>query len=127
MKKAAGLLGVVIALAVGYSLFKAQFTTGPAGGAPPKQTIDVVGVKNDLLAIGQAERLYLASHGSYATLDQLQQDGTLSFSGAHRRGYNFAAEVEDGQHFRITATPSDPAKEGWPTLWIDESMQISQQ
>lgn len=127
MKKVGGLLGLVIALAVGYFIFKAQFTQGPTGGAPPKQVIDVVGVKNDLLAIAQAERMYLASHGTYASVDQLQQEGSLAFSGTNRRGYNYVAEVDDGQHFRITATPSDPAKEGWPTLAIDETMQISQQ
>jgi hypothetical protein len=127
MKKAAGLLGLVIALGVGYYIFKAQMTTGPTGGAPPKEVIDVVGVKNDLLAIGQAERMYLASHGTYASIDQLQQDGALQFSGSDRRGYHYAAEVTGGEHFRITATPADPAKEGWPTLTIDDTMQVTQQ
>src|SRR5574337_561161 len=127
MKAAAGVLGLVIALAIGWFVVKSQFTQGPTGGMPPKEVIDVVGVKNDLLAIGQAERMYLASHGSYASLDQLQQDGSLAFSGTNRRGYNYAAEVDDGQHFRITATPSDPAKAGWPALAIDETMQITQQ
>jgi hypothetical protein len=79
------------------------------------------------LAIGQAERLYLASHGSYASLDQLEQDGAISFSGANRRGYNYAAEVDDGQHFKITAAPSGPAQEGWPTLSIDENLEVTQQ
>jgi hypothetical protein len=127
MKKAGGLLGLVIALAVGYFIFKAQYTQGPTGGAPPKQVIDVVGVKNDLLVIGQAERMYLASHGTYASVDQLQQDGAITFSGANRRGYNYTAEVSGGEHFRIVATPVDPAKAGWPTLAIDEMMQIAQQ
>jgi hypothetical protein len=127
MKKGAGLLGLVIAMGVGYYIFKAQMTTGPTGGAPPKEVIDVVGVKNDLLAIGQAERMYLASHGTYASIDQLQQDGALQFSGSDRRGYHYTAEVEDGQHFHITATPADPAKEGWPTLAIDDLMQVTQQ
>ena len=126
MKKAAGLLGLVIALGVGYFIFKAQYTQGPTGGAPPKQVIDVVGVKNDLLAIAQAERMYLASHGTYASLEQLQQDGAITFSGTNRRGYNYTAEVS-GERFRIVATPADPAKAGWPTLAIDETMQISQQ
>jgi len=126
MKKAAGLLGLVIALGVGYFIFKAQYTQGPTGGAPPKQVIDVVGVKNDLLAIAQAERMYLASHGTYASLEQLQQDGAITFSGTNRRGYNYTAEVS-GERFRIVATPADPAKAGWPTLAIDETMQIAQQ
>jgi hypothetical protein len=127
MKKAAGLLGLVVALGVGYYIFKVQYTEGPAGGAPPKEVIDVVGVKNDLIAIGQAERMYLASHGSYASIEQLQQDGSLSFSGASRRGYNYTAEVSGGERFRITATPADPAKAGWPTLAIDETMQVTTQ
>jgi hypothetical protein len=127
MKKAGGLLGLVIALGVGYYIFKAEMTQGPTGGAPPKAVIDVVGVKNDLLAIGQAERMYLASHGTYASVDQLQQDGAITFSGTNRRGYNYTAEVSGGEHFRIVATPSDPAKAAWPTLAVDDTMQVTQQ
>ncbi len=126
MRKVGGLLGVVIALGIGYYIFKAQYASGPARGAPPKQVIDVAGVKMDLLALAQAERTYLASHGSYASVDQLQQDGTVSFSGANRRGYTYSASVQ-GEHFRITATPSDPSKQGWPTLSVDETMQVTQQ
>jgi hypothetical protein len=126
MKKAGGLLALVVVLGLVYYMFKTQFQHLP-GGAPPKQTIDVVGVKNDLLAIAQAERMYLASHGSYASLEQLQQEGSLSFSGTNRRGYNYTAEITGGEHFRIVAAPADPAKAGWPTLTIDETMQIHEQ
>ena len=127
MKRVAGLLGLVVALGVGYYIFKMQYTEGPAGGAPPKEIIDVVGVKNDLIAIGQAERMYLANHGTYASIEQLQQDSSLSFSGTNRRGYNYTAEVSGGEHFHITATPADPAKAGWPTLTIDDTMQVATQ
>jgi hypothetical protein len=126
MKKVGGLLGIVIALGVGYFVFKSQVTTGPTGGAPPQEVIDTVGVRNDLLAIAQAERMYMASHGSYATLDQLQQDGAINFSGTNRRGYHYRAEIS-GERFRIVATPADPAKSTWPTLAIDETMQVTQQ
>jgi len=77
--------------------------------------------------IGKAEQLYLAVHGSYASLEQLEQDGEIAFSGTGRRGYNYTAEVNDGLHFKITAVPSAPDKQGWPTLWIDQSMQVAQQ
>jgi hypothetical protein len=127
MRKVGGLIGLVIALGIGYFIFKAQYTMGPVGGAPPKEQIDVVGVRSDLLAIAQAERMYLASNGTYVSLEQLQKDGGLTFSGTNRRGYDYVAEVDDGQHFRITATPVDPAKANWPTLSIDENMQITQQ
>ncbi len=127
MKKVGGLIGLVIALGIGYFIFKAQYTSGPAGSVPPKEQIDVIGVRADLLAIAQAERMNLASNGAYASLEQLQRDGAIIFSGTNRRGYNYVAEVDGGQHFRVTATPVDPAKAGWPTLWIDETMQINQQ
>jgi hypothetical protein len=126
MRKAAGLVSVLIVLAFGYYMLKTQLQHLP-GGAPPRQVIDVAGVKMDLVAIAQAERMYLASHGSYASLDQLHQEGSLSFTGSSHRGYSYAADVDDGQRFRITAVPSDPAKQGWPTLAIDQSMQVTQQ
>ena len=69
----------------------------------------------------------MASHGSYASVDELQQDGSITFSGTNRRGYNYTAEVDDGQHFKITAAPVDPIKAGWPSLSIDETMQVTQQ
>jgi hypothetical protein len=125
MRKRASILGLVLALGAGYLVYKAQLTQGPLGETPPQQRIDVTGVQNDLLGIAQAERIFLASNGSYATLDQLQQDGSLTFSPSNHRGYRFATDLRDG-HFLITASPVDPAKQGWPVLTIDETLQISQ-
>ncbi|HEV2350087.1 MAG TPA: type IV pilin protein [Terriglobia bacterium] len=127
MKAVGGIVGLVLALGIVLFIYKAEFTQGPTGGAPPAQTIDVVGVKNELLALAQAERVYMASNGSYADLDQLQKDGSTTVADGARRGYSFGATVDDGRHFKITATPTDPAKQGWPTLAIDDTMQISQQ
>ena len=127
MKAAGTILGLVIVVAIIWFVVKSQFSSGPAGTQPPAETINIVGVKSDLLAIAQAERMYLASHGSYASVDELQQDGSITFSGANRRGYNFTADLDDGQHFKVTAAPADPAKAGWPTLSIDETMQVTQQ
>ena len=126
MKAGATILGLVIVVAIIWFAVKSQFTQGPTGGQPPAQVIDVVGVKNDLLGIAQAERMYLASHGSYATIVELQQEGLLSFKGDVRRGYSYSAELDDGQHFKITAAPVDPGKSGWPTLSVDETAEITQ-
>ncbi len=124
MRATLSLLGLLIVLGVAYFIYKGQLTHGP-GGASPVQQIDMVGVRSELLSIAQAERRYLASHGSYASIDQLQQEGSIAYSGSSR-GYSYEAEVDDGQHFKITAAPSDPSRQGWPTFSIDETMQISQ-
>jgi|SRR5215831_10774405 len=93
--------------------------------APPQQQIDVVGIRSELLAIGQAERQYLVAHGTYGTLDELQQERLLT-GGANRRGYQFSAQVDGGQGFTVVAAPSDPDKQQWPTLAIDQTMQVSE-
>ena len=57
---------------------------------PPQQQIDVVGIRSELLAIGQAEGHYLVAHSTYATIEQLQQDGSPGL-GTDNRGYVFRA------------------------------------
>jgi hypothetical protein len=126
MRAVGSILGLVIVVAIIWFVVKSQFSQGPGSVPPPAETINVAGVKSDLLAIGQAERMYMASHGSYTSVEELQQDGSITFSGANRRGYSYTAEVDDGQHFKITARPTDPAKASWPTLSIDETMQVTQ-
>ena len=125
MRAIGGLVALVLALGIGLYLYKAQYTSGPAGGAPPKEIIDVTGVEGDLLAIGRAERLHMASNGSYAaTLQDLGND-IEGLADGSRRGYRYTISVADGQHFTVTAEPTDPAKQGWPTLTLDDTMQIT--
>ena len=92
---------------------------------PPQQQIDVVGIRSELLAIGKAEGSYLVMHSTYATLEQLQQDSLLT-GGADRRGYTFTVVVNGSEGFTVTATPSDADKKGWPTLAMDQTMQVAQ-
>jgi hypothetical protein len=100
-------------------------TLGCRQAAPPQQQIDVVGIRSELLVIGQAEGHYLVAHSTYATLEQLQQDSLLT-GGADRRGYIFHLAVDGSQGFTVTATPSDPDKKGWPTLAMDQTMQVTE-
>ena len=41
------------------------------GAKNPKAAINITGVKTDLIRIATAERLYFASEGKYASLDEL--------------------------------------------------------
>lgn len=121
--RAIGLIGLVIALGVGYYVFN-RTAAGPAG-APPQQQIDTTAIRQRLLAIGQTERQYVATHGSYATLEQLSADELLP-GGTEQRGYSFTATTNGSTGFTITATPTDPEKSGWPTLEITETMQVTE-
>ncbi len=124
MRAIGGVLGLVLVIAVVYFVYTSQFA-GNKAEAPPKQQIDVAAVRSDLLSLAQAERRYLAANGTIATLEQLQQEGAVQFQGSGRRGYTYVIEPEGSLHFRIIARPADPARTDWPTLSIDDTMQIS--
>ncbi|MFH1573073.1 MAG: hypothetical protein ABIG68_03775 [Acidobacteriota bacterium] len=123
MRAIFGIPALLLAVVIIHYLYSTQHSA-PHGQLPPSQQIDLVAVRTDLLAIAQAERLYLASHGQYGTLDQLVQSGSLGMSGAGRHGYRYDVVTEGGIRFRITARPSASSGTGRPTLSIDETMQI---
>jgi Tfp pilus assembly protein PilE len=125
MRSLATIVGLVLALGGSYFVYQTYITRSNLTQAPPQQQIDVIGIRSDLLAIGQAERQYLIAQGTYGTLEELLQAG-LSTVGTERRGYIFSAVVDGSRAFTITATPSDANKVGWPTLAINETMQITE-
>ena len=124
--KAAGFLGVVLALGTALYIYNAQLTRGVSTSATsPQEQIDVTGIRMALLEIAQAERTYVAAHGTYGTLEQLRGEGAPAL-GTDRRGYTFQLEVNGSQSFKATATPTDSNKAGWPTLSVDASMQVTE-
>jgi hypothetical protein len=124
MRSAGVIVGMVLALGGGYFAFQKSVTSAPTQ-APPLEQIDVVSIRQTLLAMGQAERQYLIAHGSYATIDQLAQEGLLP-GGSTQRGYIFSAQVSGGDAFTITARPIDVNKISWPTLTVRENMQVTE-
>ncbi len=128
MIRVLGLIGLVIALAIGLYMYtrSAQTASSAVGAASPRAAIDVTGVRNDLLAFASAEKQQFALEGKYLSLDELRAKGTVLPS--ERRGpYNYSADVS-ATSFRITATYSGPEMTGAPkSLSIGETMQIETQ
>jgi hypothetical protein len=128
MGRAFGFLSLIAVVAVGSYIYMRQ-TQGvmSAGTSNPKATVDLIGVRNDLLAIAQAERSHAATQGSYVSIEALRSQGDLSMTRDNRGPYNYSAEITDSS-FRIVATYSGPEGSGMPqTLSVDQSMQVSQQ
>jgi len=115
-----GLLAVVVVLGLGLFMYKRSIEALP--GESPQQTVDTVAIRQRLLTIAQTERQYQASNGKYATLEQLDKDDLLP-GGMEQRGYTYSADIS-GTGFTITATPTAADKATWPTLSINETMQI---
>jgi hypothetical protein len=128
MGRAFGFLSLIAVVAVGAYIYMRQTqSVMTAGTSSPTATVDLIGVRNDLLAIAQAERSHAAMQGSYVSIDTLRQQGDLTMERNNRGPYNYSAEISDSS-FRIVATYSGPENSGLPkTLSIDQTMQISQQ
>jgi hypothetical protein len=118
-----GILGVVIVLCVGLFLYQRSIQEMPEGN--PQQQIDTVAIRQRLLAIGQTERQYQAANGKYATLEELAAAELLP-GGTEQRGYTYTADVT-ATTFTITATPTAADKADWPTLSVDNTMQVVEQ
>lgn len=122
MGRVLGFLGTIITLAIGMYIYSTQvksLTPGAESGNP-EETANIVGVKNDLISIANAERGYLASQGKYASLDELKSTNYISVKG-ERPPYIYDVELTSSS-FRATATRTT---KGAPAqLWIDESMQV---
>jgi len=122
MRSVLSLLVVLVIVLLSYKLYFSKMGNENGGTISPVQTIDVVGVKNDLLAIAQAERAYQAEHGDYASLDDLASSGGLTMRRLSRDGYTYDVETSTGS-FRVVAH-CPAAASSCTNYSIDESMEI---
>ena len=128
MGRAFGFISLIIVVGIGAYIYMRQ-TQGvmSAGSSNPTATVDLIGVRNDLLAIAQAERSHQAAQGGYVSIEALRSQGDLTMTRDNRGPYNYSAEISDSS-FRIVATYSGPESSGMPkTLSVDQTMQVSQQ
>src|ERR1700693_2890800 len=125
-----GLVGLLVTAAIGLGIYMYTLKqAAPGPGMVVTQNISLVGVKNDLLAIAQAERMYYTQNGSYADLPTLTSTGTMNIARTSRDGYTYSVEPS-GNAFTATARYSAPPVEvpkgveppHFPTITIDQTM-----
>lgn len=124
MRGLVGLLITALIVVLGYWYFASKTQSSGAPGAPA-QVISTAGVQNDLLSIAQAERIYWAGHGSYASLDELYSSGALAAKKSGRAGYTYSAETS-AEGFTVTAHCDAAAAPGCSSFSVDQSMQVQQ-
>jgi hypothetical protein len=122
MRSLVGLLLTLLIIFGAYKLFFAQLQS--TGSAAPARTIDVTGVKNDLVSIAQSERIYQTQHASYGTLDQLTSSGAMSMAKTGRDGYTYSVDAT-ASSFRVVAQCPAAANPGCSNYAIDDSMTIT--
>ena len=120
------LVGLLIALAIVYFIYRnfmMQSLPKEEGGGSPVSAISTTGVKNDLIAIAQAERAYQAEHGSYASLGDLISSGAMTMTRTSRDGYTYSVDTQDSG-FTVTARYSGPISPPPPSYIIDQTMVV---
>jgi Tfp pilus assembly protein PilE len=129
-----GLVSLLVTAAIGLGIYMYTLKqAAPGPGMVATQNISVTGVKNDLVAIAQAERMYYTQNGSYADLPTLASTGMMNITLTSRDGYTYSA-VPTGNTFTVTATYTPPPVENpagvtpphFPTFTIDQTMEVHQ-
>lgn len=125
MRSLGSLAGLLIVVLIATFTYKFYFAKSPttSGVATPAQTIDVVGVKSDLLGIAQAERFYQAEHGTYASMDELVSSGALSVRKSGRDGYTYNVGAS-ADSFQVAAHCPTATHPGCTNYAIDQTMTI---
>lgn len=115
-------LVLLIVVAIGLYLYSRQLHTLAPEVTTVSSTIDVVGVRNDLMAIANAERRYFAINGKYATLDDLRENGDIHIPS--RPNYTYSAEISDTS-FKIIATYSGTDSKAPRRMSVDDRMTLT--
>jgi hypothetical protein len=121
MGRSVGLLAVMITLVIGGYYYRNQLQNISPGGAAPSTAIDTVAVRNDLMAMANAERRYWATNSRYATIDDLRNNGDIHVPS--RENYSYSAQVSD-TGFKILATYSGPDPKAPKHISVDETLSL---
>lgn len=122
-----GFISLIIVMAAGMFIYTRQIkSVAPEGSTPsPKATIDLQGVRRDLLQFAKAEQQHLAMDGHYVSLDELRSGGDTGLPNDSRENFQYSIEVSTGS-FMVTATYAGPPIDGVPkTMRIGPEMTIS--
>jgi competence protein ComGC len=116
-----GLLVVALIAMLAYKFYFSQAHSPET--ATPVQTVNLVGVKNDLIAIAQAERAYGIEHGSFVSLDELISSGAVTMTKSNRAGYTYDIETSsDG--FHVVAHCPTATMPGCSNYTVDQTMEV---
>ena len=122
MGRAFGFIVVVSVVAYGAYLYTRQAQSLTPVGSNPETAVLVTGVRNDLLAIANAERCYFASNGKYVSLGELRTSGDIPIPA--RPNYSYSAQITDTT-FKIIAVYSGPDPKAPKRITVDETMTLT--
>jgi hypothetical protein len=130
MSRAFSFIAVILVVGVGMYVYMQQSkAVSPAGidgkTANPRATIDLAGVKNDMLQFARSEQQHFASDGKYLSLEEMRSAGDTGLPSDSRGPFVYSIDAS-ATTFTVTATYTGGPIEGVPkTLHVGPEMSIS--
>ncbi len=129
MSRVFSFVAVILVLGAGMYIYmqqtKAVSQAGVEGNtANPRATIDLVGVKNDLLQFAKAEQQHFASDGKYVSLEEMRSGGDTGLPGDSRGPFVYSIDASSST-FTVTATYTGTLDGVPKTLRVGPEMNIS--
>ena len=130
MSRTFGFIAILLVMAAGMYIYMNQVKAVSPGGvegstANPKATIDLAGVKNDILQFAKAEQQHLASDGKYLTLDEMRSAGDSGLPKDSRGPFQYSIDAS-ASTFTVTATYTGGPIDGVPKVMrVGPDMNIS--
>src|SRR5262245_49437257 len=119
MGRSVGFIVLIIVVGVGGYFYVREAETVTPVGTTPKTAIDIVGVRNDLMAIANAERRYWVTNGKYASIDELRTNGDIHIP--TRPNYSYSADASE-TGFKVTAAYFGDDPKAPKRITVDETM-----
>jgi hypothetical protein len=122
MGRAFGLISVILVVAAGGYVYTRQAQSVTTMGTTPKTTVDVLAVRNDLMAIANAERRYWVTNSKYASLDDLRTGGDIEVPS--RQDYAYSVEANE-EGFKIIASYSGSDPKAPRRISVNQTMTMT--
>ena len=122
MGRTISLLGLVVVAALGGFIYMKQIHEITPEGVTTKASVNVIGVRNDLLSMANAEKRYRVFNSKYASLDELRTNGDITVPS--RPDFRYAADAGDST-FTISATYVGADPRAPRRISIDENLELS--
>jgi hypothetical protein len=122
MGRTFGFLSLIVVVGYGAYIYMNQAQSMTVVGGSPETAVDVVGVRNDLMAIANAEKRYFVTNGKYASIDELRVNGDIHIP--TRQNFVYSADATD-TGFRIVATYSGVDPKAPRRITVDDTMRLT--
>ncbi|HET9217016.1 MAG TPA: hypothetical protein VFR18_08560 [Terriglobia bacterium] len=116
-----GLISVIVVVGIGGYIYTRQVQSVTSVGTNPETTVDMIAVRNDLMAIANAQRRYWATNARYASLDELRTDGDIEVPS--RDDFVYSIETS-AAGFNIVAIYSGTDPDAPRRISINEAMTM---